>query len=66
MTRQEQFKAELFDLLRRYSVEVDVEEDGQYFATGINFYSCTHQNGVHCTHDDIIDFSVGRRENGKE
>jgi hypothetical protein len=42
MSRQEQFKAELFDLLRRYKVEMSVEEErGQYdtVATGINFYS---------------------------
>ena len=64
MTRQEQFKAELFDLLRRYTVEMSVEEDG--FVTGINFYSYTHQNSECCENDDIIDFSVGRRENGKE
>lgn len=33
MTRQEQFKAELFDLLRRYDVKMTIEDDR------INFYS---------------------------
>ena len=33
MTRQEQFKAELFDLLRRYDATMTADEDR------INFYS---------------------------
>ena len=33
MTRQEQFKAELFDLLRRYDAKMTIEDER------INFYS---------------------------
>ena len=33
MTRQEQFKAELFDLLRRYDAQMSIDDER------INFYS---------------------------
>jgi len=58
MTRQEQFKAELFDLFRRYKVEMTVEEErGQYdtVATGINFYSYSQFAAR-----EIIDLTVGK------
>lgn len=49
MTRQEEFKAELFDLLRRYEVEMSVVEECsgyEWSATGINFWSYTQLNRV--------------------
>ena len=39
MTRQDEFKAELFDLLRRYKVEMTIENDK------INFWSYTQHDG---------------------
>jgi hypothetical protein len=63
MTRQEQFKAELFDLLRHYKVEMTVEEErGQYdtVATGINFYSFTQYDGEGSVVSEIIDLTVGK------
>ena len=48
MARQDEFKAELFDLLRRYKVEMSVIEEGSgydRYATGINFWSYTQHDG---------------------
>ena len=39
MTRQDEFKAELFDLLRRYKVTMTIENDQ------INFWSYTQYDG---------------------
>ena len=39
MTREDEFKAELFDLLRRYKVEMSMENDQ------INFWSYTQYDG---------------------
>ena len=58
MTRQDQFKEELFALLRKYNVEMTVVEIDSYngmYADGINFYG-----GV----ESIIDLTVGKWENG--
>jgi len=63
MTRQEQFKAELFELFRKYDVEMSVEEAVGGYApevVGINFWSTSHPPA------EMIDFTVGTRENGKE
>lgn len=61
MTRQDQFKEELFALLRKYKTEMTVEEkdgcDGPY-AVGINFYSWSIEETEH------IDFTTGIREDG--
>ena len=69
MTRQEQFKAELFDLLRRYKVEMTVvEEVGGYApeVVGINFWSYTQHDGEGNEIGGMIDLTVGKWENGKE
>lgn len=66
MNRQEQFKEELFDLLRRYDVEMSVVEDYGGYAKGINFYSYTQYDGEGSVVGDIIDLTVGKWENGKE
>ena len=63
MTRQEQFKAELFELFRKYKVEMSVvEEVGGYApeVVGINFWSTSHPPA------EMIDLTVGTWENGKE
>ena len=39
MDRQDEFKAELFDLLRRYKVEMSIDDDF------INFWSYTQHDG---------------------
>jgi len=63
MTRQEQFKAELFELFLKYGVEMSVVERARsgYYAEGINFYSYTHPE-----EGGPIDLTVGTWENGKE
>jgi hypothetical protein len=69
MTRQEQFKAELFDLLRRYKVEMSVvEEVGGYApeVVGINFWSYAWHDTEHPEEGGQIDLTVGKWENGKE
>ena len=67
MTRQDEFKAELFDLLRRYKVEMSVvEESDNWSATGINFWSYTQHDGEGNEIGSMIDLTVGRWENGEE
>lgn len=58
MTRQEQFKQELFELLRKYKVEMSV--------VGINFWSYTQYDAEHPEEGGPIDLTVGTWENGKE
>ena len=59
MTRQEQFKAELFDLLRRYDVKMTIEDER------INFYSSAKWD-VNCSeYTEQIDLYF-RWEDGKE
>ena len=60
MTRQDEFKAELFDLLRRYKVEMTIENDE------INFYSYTQHDGEGNEIGSMIDLNVGKWENGEE
>lgn len=60
MTRQEQFKEELFDLLRRYKVEMSIEDDE------INFWSYTQHDGEGNEIGGHINLTVGKWENGKE
>jgi hypothetical protein len=66
MTRQEQFKKELFELFLKYDVEMSVEERsggvGGYdpVVVGINFWSTSHPPA------EMIDLTVGKWENGKE
>ena len=59
MTRQEEFKAELFDLLRRYKVEMTIENDQ------INFWSYTQYDGEGNEIGGKIDLDF-TWENGKE
>lgn len=69
MTRQDEFKAELFDLLRRYKVEMSVVEEIKGYAThvtGINFWSYTQHDGEGNEIGGMIDLTVGRSEDGKE
>ena len=69
MTRQDEFKAELFDLLRRYKVEMSVVEECSGYnwsATGINFWSYTQHDGEGNEIGSMIDLTVGRSENGEE
>jgi hypothetical protein len=69
MTRQEQFKAELFELFRKYKVEMSVvEEVGGYApeVVGINFWSYAWHDTEHPEEGGQIDLTVGTWENGKE
>ena len=68
MTRQEQFKEELFDLLRRYRVEMSVEEETngyQWSVKGINFYSYIQYDGEGSVIGEQIDLNVGKWEDGR-
>ena len=60
MDRQDEFKAELFDLLRRYKVEMSIDDDF------INFWSYTQHDGEGNEIGEMIDLTVGRSEDGKE
>ena len=64
--RQEEFKAELFDLLRRYKVEMSVAYDYGGDAKGINFWSNTQYDGKGNEIGGMIDLTVGEREDGSE
>lgn len=66
MSRQDQFKEELFALLRKYSVEMEVEEDSYLRATGIRFWSYTQFDKVGDVIGDRIDLNVGTWCNGVE
>lgn len=69
MSRQDEFKAELFELLRRYKVEMSVEEQPSgyaYVVTGINFWSYTQHDGEGNEIGEMINLTVGCWENGKE
>lgn len=59
MTRQEEFKAELFDLLRRYKVTMTIENDQ------INFWSYTQYDGEGNEIGSMINLDF-TWENGKE
>ena len=59
MTRQDEFKAELFDLLRRYKVTMTIENDE------INFFSYTQYDGEGNEIGSMINLNF-RWENGKE
>lgn len=59
MTRQDEFKAELFDLLRRYKVEMSIDDDF------INFWSYTQHDGEGNELGSMINLNF-RWENGKE
>jgi hypothetical protein len=69
MTREEQFRAELFDLLRRYKVEIDAAEEQRgcdLYVTGISFWSFAQCDDAGNEVGGKIDFTVCRRENGEE
>jgi len=69
MNRQDEFRAELFDLLRRYKVEMSVVEEIRGYApeaTGINFWSYTQHDGEGSEIGGMIDLTIGRWEDGKE
>ena len=59
MNRQDEFKAELFDLLRRYKVEMSIDDDF------INFWSYTQHDGEGNEIGSMINLNF-RWENGKE
>lgn len=65
--RQEQFKAELFDLLRRYKVEMSVAYDYGGDAKGINFWSYTqYDDKGNDIGGGVIDLTMGKFEDGSE
>jgi hypothetical protein len=68
MSRQEQFKQELFELLRRYKVEMVRAVDDHYGKPGggINFWSYTQYDADGNVVADKIDLRLGSWENGKE
>lgn len=69
MTRQEQFKAELFDLLRRYKVEMELERESDGYnwkVIGINFWSSTQYDQDGTETAGAIDLTVGTWCNGEE
>lgn len=59
MNRQDEFRAELFDLLRRYKVEMSIENEE------INFWSYTQYDGEGNEIGSMINLNF-RWENGKE
>ena len=59
MNRQDEFKAELFDLLRRYKVEMSIDDDF------INFWSYTQHDSEGNEIGSMINLNF-RWENGKE
>jgi len=59
MTRQDQFKQELFELLRKYKVEMCIEDDN------INFFSYSEFDSEFNEVAETIDLHV-RWTNGKE
>lgn len=66
-TRQDQFKAELLELLRKYDVEITAEEDSRGYETycsGISFYSNAKFENFECVRE-TIDFTTGRWIDGK-
>lgn len=68
-TRAEQFQAELFQLLRKYDVEMCVEEETKSYATyasGISFFShAEYDNQTFEQTREEIDFQLGRYVDGK-
>lgn len=65
--RQEEFKAELFDLLRRYKVEMSVAYDYGGLPKGINFWSYTKNDDKgNDIGGSVIDLTVGKWEDGSE
>jgi hypothetical protein len=59
MNRQDEFKAELFDLLRRYKVEMSIDDDF------INFFSYSQQDSEGNEIGSMINLHF-RWTNGKE
>lgn len=59
MTRQAEFKEELFDLLRRYKVTMTIENDQ------INFFSYTQHDGEGNEIGEMINLDF-RWENGRD
>lgn len=69
MTRQEQFKSELFALLRKYQVEMEVVVSSRSYNTsvdGISFYSFAQYDEDGECIADTIDFQVGCWEDGRD
>ena len=60
MNREDEFKAELFDLLRRYKVEMSIKYDQ------INFWSYTQVDGEGNEIGEMINLSIDRWENDRE
>jgi hypothetical protein len=68
MTRQEAFKQELFALLRKYDVEMQVEEETRGYSSqvlGVSFYSPSKWNSDCELVQECIDFQIGSWENGE-
>ena len=65
MTRQEQFKAEMAAIFKKYNVEMSVEESGSGWegptATGVEFWSYAEYDGDGNMTAGPIDFKVGTR-----
>jgi hypothetical protein len=63
MTRQEQFRAEMAAIFKKYKVEMDVEESGGYqpYATAITFWSYAEYDDAGEISAGAIDFKVGVR-----
>lgn len=62
------FKKELAELLRKYSVEMTVEESHGYdsYATGIGFWAYTQYDADGNVVREAIDFNVGRTANWED
>lgn len=65
-SRQEEFKDELFALLKKYDVEMSVQTDSHGFADGINFWAYTKYDDRGEVLHDSIDLILGTWENGKD
>jgi len=63
MTRQEQFRAEMAAIFKKYKVEMDVEESSGYYPSpsGITFFSYTEYDDAGNVVAEAIDFRVGCR-----
>ena len=67
--RQEQFKEELFALLRKYDVQVSVIESIKDYSTyvdGINFWSYTKYDEDGNEIEEQIDLNLGAFIDGKQ
>jgi hypothetical protein len=69
MTRQDEFKQELFALFRKYKVEMHVIENVYNYwnyVDGVNFFSYTQYDEDGNEIAAMIDLTLGTWENGEE